>query len=100
MNAENRTCQNCKASFEIDASDFDFYKKIDVPPPTWCPQCRQQRRLAWRNDWHLFRKKDEISGNEIFSFIPPESPVKVMDREHWLSDAWDPFAYARDYDFS
>ena len=29
--SETRICQNCKASFVIDASDFQFYEKIKNP---------------------------------------------------------------------
>ena len=43
-------CQNCKKDFIIESEDFNFYEKIKVPPPTWCPDCRQQRRYAWQNE--------------------------------------------------
>ena len=58
MQNETRQCQNCKSNFTIEPDDFGFYEKIKVPPPTFCPDCRFQRRMAWRNDWHLFKKKD------------------------------------------
>ncbi len=93
-------CQNCKGNFTIDSDDFGFYEKIKVPPPTFCPECRFQRRMSWRNDWHLFKKKDAKTGEEIFSFLPEESPVKIYDRDYWWSDAWDPMQYGQDYDFS
>ncbi len=99
-NSESRICQNCKGSFVIDVQDFGFYEKIKVPPPTFCPECRFYRRLAWRNDWHVFKKKDALTGKEIFSLFPEESPVKIFEKEYWLSDAWDSMDYGRDYDFS
>ena len=100
MKAETRICQNCKKDFTIEPDDFLFYEKIKVPPPTFCPKCRRQRRMTWRNDWHLFKKKDAHTGEEIFSFLPEESPVKIYDRGYWISDAWDPIDYGQDYDFS
>jgi hypothetical protein len=100
MKSETLKCQNCKKDFIIEPDDFGFYEKIKVPPPTFCPECRFQRRMAWRNDWHLFKKKDALTGKEIFSFLPEESPVKVYDRDYWWSDAWDPMKYGQDYDFS
>src|SRR3989344_5707310 len=30
-------CKNCKNNFIIDADDFAFYEKMQVPPPTWWP---------------------------------------------------------------
>ena len=100
MQEETRVCQNCQASFHIDASDFAFYEKIKVPPPTWCPECRMIRRFMYRNERHLFRRKDDASGKEIFSEFPPQVIAKIYDKDYWWSDAWDPMEYSRDYDFS
>ncbi len=100
MESENRTCQNCKANFSIEPQDFGFYEKMAVPPPTFCPECRLKRRLAWRNGRLLFRRKDDASGKEIFSGFPPNIQSTVYDHEYWKSDAWDPLQYGREYDFS
>jgi hypothetical protein len=100
MNSEIHICQSCTQQFTIESEDFGFYKKLDVPPPTWCPQCRYQRRLSWRNTWHLFKKKDAHTGEAIFSLFPEESPVKIYEKDYWYSDAWDPLEYGREYDFS
>src|SRR6185295_12768573 len=97
---ENRICQNCKKDFTIEPDDFGFYEKIKVPPPTFCPECRLQRRMAWRNDWHTFRKKDAFTGEMIFSLFPEESSYKVIDRDYWWSDKWDPIEYGQGYDFT
>jgi hypothetical protein len=98
--AQGKHCQNCKSSFVIEPEDFAFYEKIKVPPPTWCPECRFQRRMVSRNERNLFRVKDAHDGKEIFSGIPPTAPVKIYEREFWWSDGWDPVDYGRDYDFS
>ena len=98
--SETRNCQSCKNPFTIEPDDFVFYEKIKVPPPTWCPRCRYQRRLSWRNTWHLFKKKDARTGEEIFSLFPEESPVKIYEREYWNSDHWDPMDYGQAYDFA
>lgn len=50
-------CQNCKQDFTIEPDDFNFYEKIKVPPPTWCPECRLIRRLAYREDRPLYKDK-------------------------------------------
>ena len=99
---ETRVCQNCKQDFIIDAQDFDFYTKIKVPPPTFCPECRLQRRLAWRNERGLYRRKCDAPGHEemIITMYPPELTLPVYDQKYWWSDAWDPMEFAREYDFS
>lgn len=100
MNSETRKCQNCKTDFLIDQEDFNFYEKMQVPPPTFCPQCRMQRRFNFRNERMLYRRKCDYSGKEIFSYFAPEALIKVYDKEIWLSDVWDPMDYGRDIDWS
>ena len=39
-NSENLICKNCNKEFIIESDDFGFYEKINVPPPTFCPDCR------------------------------------------------------------
>ena len=100
MQTESRECQNCKNSFNIEQDDFSFYEKMKVPAPTFCPMCRMQRRWAFRNERGLYKRKCDFSGKEIFSMYAPDSPVKVYDRDVWISDAWDPLDYGRDIDWS
>jgi len=99
MNSETKNCQNCKKDFTVEPEDFEFYEKMKVPAPTWCPECRMMRRFAWRNGWHLMRKKD-MHGKEIFSMYHEDSPVKILEVAEWYSDSWDPMDYGKDYDFS
>ncbi len=100
MPQETRVCQNCKHPFTIEPEDFAFYEKMSVPPPTWCPECRMIRRMMFRNERYLFRRKDNAGGKEIFSGFSPQAPVVVYEKEYWWGDGWDATAYARDYDFS
>ncbi len=93
-------CQNCKKDFLIELEDFNFYKKIKVPPPTWCTECRAVRRCAFRNERFLFKKPDLLTGKEIFSAYHKNSPIKIYEHNYWWSDSWDSMSYGRNYDFS
>lgn len=100
MKQETRNCQNCKQPFVIEPEDFAFYEKMKVPPPTFCPECRMVRRMMFFNWRILFKKKDAVGGQEIFSSFPPSAPMRVYAPEYWRSDAWDALAYGRSYNFS
>ena len=100
MKSKTKQCQNCKADFTIEPEDFEFYKKIDVPEPTFCPNCRAQRRLIWRNENNLYKRKCDLTGKDIFSQFTPESKNKVYERDVWWSDQWNPMKYGKDYDFN
>lgn len=97
---ETRTCQNCKQEFVIEPEDFEFYKKIDVPPPTWCPECRFIRRMIWRTEINLYRRPDSRTGKIIFADCPETAPIKVWEEKDWISDIWDATEYGKNYDFS
>jgi len=99
-NQEVKTCQNCHNEFVIEPDDFAFYEKIKVPAPTFCPECRMQRRFSWRNERTLYRNVCAKTGKKIISGFAPESGLKVYDREIWWSDDWDPMDYGLDYNFS
>ncbi|MEI8174964.1 MAG: hypothetical protein WCG28_03370 [bacterium] len=102
MKSETKICQNCKKDFVIESEDFGFYEKIKVPPPTWCPECRLIRRLMWRNEHSLFRRKNGVSkkNESLISVYHPDEKVITCDRETWWGDSWDPCDYGREYDFS
>ncbi len=100
MKSETKTCQNCKKDFIIEPDDFSFYEKIKVPPPTFCPECRMQRRMIFRNERNLYKRKSDATGKIIFSGYSSESPVKVFETNIWNSDKWDPQEKGVDLDFS
>jgi len=49
-------CQSCRKDFYIDESDINFYKKMQVPAPTFCPSCRFFRRMC-ENSTHGHKNK-------------------------------------------
>ncbi|MBI2038955.1 MAG: hypothetical protein HYT22_01580 [Candidatus Niyogibacteria bacterium] len=97
--AENeRSCQNCKKEFAIEIADLDFYRAMDVPPPTFCPACRFQRRLSFLNVMTLYKRKCDLCGVEKLSIFSPDKPFVVYCPPCWFSDRWDAMDHAREYD--
>ena len=97
---EQRTCKNCQQSFKIEEDDVAFYARLHVPPPTWCPECRQQRRYAWRNERTLYRRNCDLCGKSTVTIYSQNKPYKVYCPPCWWGDGWDAGQYARDFDFS
>ncbi|MFA7192177.1 MAG: hypothetical protein WC089_02660 [Candidatus Paceibacterota bacterium] len=102
MSPETRACVNCKGEFVVEPEDFVFYDKIKVPPPTFCPECRMQRRLAWRNERGLYFRKNDKPGSEekMISTYPESIPVSSYDNTYWWSDSWDAISFGCEYDLS
>jgi hypothetical protein len=74
-------------------------KKYLIPPPTLCPDCRQQRRLSFRNERKLYKRKCDATGADIVSIYSPDKPFIVYHQDYWWSDKWDPMSYEREVDF-
>lgn len=104
-----RSCKNCDAVFEVTPEDLGFYEKVSpiyqgkkylIPPPTFCPDCRQQRRFAFRNERKLYRRKCDLTEKEILSFYSSEGSYPIHETSAWWSDQWDAHSFARSFDFS
>ncbi len=106
---QTKTCRHCNSNFEVTDKDLEFYskvspifdwKKYEIPAPKLCPDCRQQRRLSFRNERNLYRRKCEAIGKSIISVHSPNKDYKVYDYDFWWSDQWDPISYWKDFDFN
>jgi len=95
-----QACQNCKKDFTIEADDFSFYEKINVPPPTWCPECRMKRRMCWRNCRSLHKRICGGCNKSLISMYSEKDPAPVFCTECWNNGGLDMFSYGVDYDFS
>ncbi len=104
-----RTCKHCSSTFDVTNDDLRFLKDLspmiggkvqELPPPTLCPDCRQQRRCAQANQLNLYERTCDLTGAMMISNYHPSGPYKVYRQEDWYSDRWDPLQYGREFDFS
>ena len=98
MDQKTCKCQSCKQNFTIEPDDFEFYQKIDLPSPTMCPVCRFKYLLAFWVFGRFRITKSALSGKTIITVIPESAPFPIYERSEFVSDAWDPLTYGRDYD--
>ena len=97
--SKTKQCQNCKIKFTIEPEDFEFYKKIDVPEPTFCPDCRSQRRYVVRNERILYRRPCDLCKKDIISMYSSDKPYPVYCPKCYYSDKWDQYSFNQDIDF-
>jgi hypothetical protein len=71
-----------------------------LPSTDICPTCSVRRRLAFRNERNIYKRKCDATGKNIVSMFSPDKPYKVYEQSEWWSDKWEPKDYAREYDFS
>ncbi len=100
MESQTKQCQNCTKDFIIEPDDFAFYEKMKVPAPTWCPECRQRRRYAWRNERILYRRNCDLCGKSTVTIYSSNKPYKVYCPSCWWGDKWSASDFGVDFDFS
>ena len=99
MEAQTKSCQNCKTDFIIEPDDFAFYGKMGVPAPTFCPECRNIQRFATRNVKSLYKRNCDKCQKIVISRFSKNNPAKMYCKDCWWKDDWDGTDYAKDYDF-
>ena len=106
---EWKICTVSGQPFAIFQSDVDFYEKISpvflwkkfmIPTPTLCPEERQRRRLMFRNERKLYKRKCDATGDTIVSIYSPDKPYKVYEEEYRKSDKRDEVWIDIDYNES
>ena len=100
MTPETRNCQNCKKDFTIESEDFNFYEKIKVPLPTFCSWCRFIRRMAYRNDRTLYKRKCDMCSKDLIASYSKNVPFPVYCRECYYGDGWDPLSFGIEVDIN
>lgn len=95
-----QTCKNCQHNFDIFNRDIAFYEKINVPLPTLCSTCRQQRRTMYRNERYLYKKNCDLCQKPVITvYGNPIQAFPVYCISCFWSDNWDPLDYGKEFDF-
>jgi len=103
-----KICEKCEAKFFITEDDEKFLdkialvingKKISIPVPKLCPDCRQQRLLVLRNERALYHRKCDMCNASIISMFPADCRIKVYCKKCWWSDKWNPLDCGKEFDF-
>ncbi|MBI5621390.1 hypothetical protein HY933_00805 [Candidatus Falkowbacteria bacterium] len=92
------SCKNCIKDFTIYPDDLKMYQKFEVPQPTLCPDCRQQRRLAWRGNLAFYQRACGLCRQPIITQYSADLPFPVYCPECWWGDGWDRLANGIVYD--
>ncbi|MCX6808022.1 MAG: hypothetical protein NTZ80_04510 [Patescibacteria group bacterium] len=103
------TCVKCSNQFDVIEDDLSFCdrispvfngKKYQIPFSTLCPACRQQRKMAFRNEHNLYARKCDLTGKKIISIYNDSSKFTVYDQKIWWGDSWNEMDYGMDFDFN
>lgn len=93
-------CTKCSSNFEYLLGEKEVYQRFALPLPQICSECRQKRRMMFRNEKKLYYNKSFKSGKQIIALYPSSSQFRIIDQDEWWNDGFDASIYGRDYDFS
>ncbi|MBI2590831.1 MAG: hypothetical protein HYW33_03065 [Candidatus Blackburnbacteria bacterium] len=79
-----QNCTKCSKQYLVVDPEQQFLRGMNLPLPTMCPQCRQERRLALRGGRKLFRTKCQQCGKDIVvSYDPEKVTNKILCKEDY-----------------
>ncbi len=77
-------CETCGKNYKIQKAELKFYRKMNLPIPHKCPDCRHAERMKLRNPRKLFERKCDQCGTDIQTTFAPERPEKVYCEKCYL----------------
>jgi len=75
------SCSDCGKNFKITPTELQFYKQLQIPIPTKCPDSRHYHRLNKRNKLHLRPAICAKTGEQIQTSYPEDTPYIVYSEQ-------------------
>lgn len=72
-----RECFICGDGFEIVPVEIEFYKKMKIIWPVYCPNCRAKQRYEMRTERKMHKRKCDSCKKTLITTFPPDSPYIV-----------------------
>jgi len=81
-------CKECKKNYKIISKELTFYKKLKLPIPSKCPDCRHKDRLYLRNPYKIIERKCDKCGADIKTSYEKNSLEKVYCEKCYLEEVY------------
>ncbi|MCX6723265.1 MAG: hypothetical protein NT094_04370 [Candidatus Staskawiczbacteria bacterium] len=83
---EGKCNHQCTEAFKVTPGDLNFYKRMGIPIPKLCPNCRHFRRLLQRTPIKLFDRKCAKCEKEIQTSYSPDRPEIVYCKQCYQTE--------------
>ena len=81
-------CEKCGKNYKFIPQELKFYKKMSLPLPERCFECRRKRRIAVRNPYKLYDRKCGKCDAKIHTSYSPKRPEKVYCKQCYLAEVY------------
>lgn len=82
------TCILCTKNYKIIDPELKFYRKMNLPIPQQCPDCRHKARLSMRNPRKLWQRNCSKCSTSIQTSYAPERPEIVYCESCYLKEIY------------
>lgn len=72
-----KTCKRCQKDFKLIPQELAFYKKMGLPHPENCPNCRHELRMEMRNDRQFYKYPCAKCGKDMVTTVNPKKELTV-----------------------
>ena len=93
-----KVCALTGKKWDMTEEEISWYKKFNVPPHNWEPVTRLKYLMGFPSGIAIWKKphaktplrqgSEGQAGEEILSFIHPDSPFKVITDREWFSEEY------------
>jgi hypothetical protein len=87
---EGKCEQLCTSAFKIITDELSFYRKMNLPLPRLCPNCRTFERLKQRTGIKLYKRQcmKENCQNEFETAYSPDRPEIIYCDKHYKEEVF------------
>lgn len=80
---QDRKCFICDGEFKIVSAEIEFYKKMKIEWPVYCPNCRAEQRWHLRPERKMYRRTCDSCEKSLISTYPADSKFVVFCLKCW-----------------
>lgn len=81
-------CIDCQRNYKITPQELSLYRKMPVPLPRCCPNCRHLRRFQRKTPTRLWERTCMKCSKDIETTYAPERPEIVYCEECYLKEVY------------
>ncbi len=83
-----RICKSCGGEFDSSIAR-EHVEVHGICEPSYCRLCSWKRKLAFANEYNVYKRKCDATGKSVVSVYGGGAPFPVYDREFWITDEWE-----------
>ena len=86
--SDTLSCVKCSKVYKIIPQELEFYKKMVLPLPRSCKDCRYRNRMDIRNPMNLWKRNCSICETDLYTSFSPEGEERICCEECYKKEVY------------